>query len=69
MQLSDDELPVADAPPRHSKKDKKKKKRTREEFSQGALDNLDALSEDDIRDMDLENINEELRKLGQPIDD
>jgi hypothetical protein len=58
MKLSDDELPVASAPPRHSKKDKKNKKRTHEELSQGAIDNLDALGEDDIMNMNLENIHE-----------
>ena len=51
MKLSDDELPVADEPPRHSRKDKKKKKDV------------------DILNMNVENINEELKKLGQPIDD
>ena len=48
MKLSDDELPVKDVPPKHSKKDKKKNKRAYDDFSEGSLGNLEALDENEI---------------------
>lgn len=48
MKLSDDELPVKDVPPKHSKKDKKKNKRAYDDFSEGSLGNLEDLDENEI---------------------
>ena len=68
MELSDQEDQIPLVTKEHTKKDKKKKKKTRYTGdSDGALD-LGELDDDAIKN-ELENIEEDLHKLGVPTKD